>query len=334
MTYIGDFSDEEKTRLEDMVFYFQTVKTNDFKSIFDSLKDVLFETNITVDDDGLTIVNSDKSDTAMITVKLDANKFDKYYCAKKLRIGIMVISFYKYLRCVTTDDVLTIYMEKNTLRNVDNESRIVIRLDNEKKNKMINNIFMLTEVNINEKIMELSMQNQEDDYLEKYDFVITMPSGEFQKTIKDIYNISDEDESEILILCHNNVLSFKYKGDIGERVISHTINDVDPDDDEDDEHDKQDNTTTFRHLESVDNVFQGLFKLKFLHMSSKCTSMGSTMEICMRNETPLRISFKSGDLGCLQIILTPKIEDPAYFQEKDSDNVDDYDEYDEYTEDG
>jgi proliferating cell nuclear antigen len=326
MTYIGDFSDEEKTRLEDMVFYFQTVKTNDFKSIFDSLKDVLFETNITVDEDGLTIVNSDKSDTAMITVKLDANKFDKYYCAKKLRIGIMVISFYKYLRCVTTDDVLTIYMEKNTTRNVDNESKIIIRLDNEKKNKMINNIFMLSEVDINEKIMELSMQNQEDDYLCKYDFVITMPSGEFQKTVKDIYNISDEEESEILILCHNNVLSFKYKGDIGERVISHTINDVDPDEDDDDEHDKHD-TTTFRHIESDNNVFQGLFKLKFLHMSSKCTSMGSTMEICMKNETPLRISFKSGDLGCLQIILTPKIEDLAYFQGNQEN--DEYDEYDD-----
>ncbi len=62
------------------VLEIKTVQIAPFRTLMTALKDILLETNITFQEDGIRIINMDKSHTILAHLFLDASKFESYYC--------------------------------------------------------------------------------------------------------------------------------------------------------------------------------------------------------------------------------------------------------------
>ena len=61
------------------VLEIKTVQIAPFRTLMTALKDILLETNITFQKDGMRIINMDKSHTILAHLFLDAEKFEYYY---------------------------------------------------------------------------------------------------------------------------------------------------------------------------------------------------------------------------------------------------------------
>lgn len=302
---MSTFSDIQPDILEkiksEYIFYIQTVKTSDFKTLFDSLKEILTDTSVIVSEQGMRILRDNPSKTAMVNVRLDAKNFETFVCSKKIEIGISLSHFFKYLKSITTDDVLTLYVKRNVDGNDDNENTLGIRLENNKKQKLTNDDFNLMDPNLDESLRFHAEEQEQPTTLFKYDFVLTMPSVEFQKTCRDIYHVTND---KVTIVCTNDNLTFGCTPDSGPRTVTHIIMNK-----EDVNKDEEKDKVMYQKCNSSDIVFSGTYKLKFLMLFTKCTAIGSIIELCMKNDQPLAIRIQVGDLGELIILLIDDISD-------------------------
>ena len=60
------------------VLEIKTVQIAPFRTLMTALKDILLETNITFQKDGIRIINMDKSHTILAHLFLEASKFEHY----------------------------------------------------------------------------------------------------------------------------------------------------------------------------------------------------------------------------------------------------------------
>ena len=73
------------------VLEIKTVQISPVKTLMTALKDILLETNITFLQEGIRIINMDKSHTILAHLFLDASNFEYYYC--KVLIVLVVIQY-------------------------------------------------------------------------------------------------------------------------------------------------------------------------------------------------------------------------------------------------
>ena len=64
------------------VLTIKTVQIAPFRILMTALKDILLETNITFQKDGIKIINMDKSHTILVHLHLLASNFEFYECKK------------------------------------------------------------------------------------------------------------------------------------------------------------------------------------------------------------------------------------------------------------
>ena len=70
------------------VLTIKTVQISPFRTLMTALKDILLETNISFQPDGIRIINMDKSHTMLAHMFLEAVNFELYECAlDKIIIG-------------------------------------------------------------------------------------------------------------------------------------------------------------------------------------------------------------------------------------------------------
>ena len=96
------------------VLEIKTVQIAPFRTLMTALKDILLETNISFQPDGIRIVNMDKSHTILAYLFLDAKKFEHYYCEfPNIVIGVNMFHLFKLINSIDNDDTLTIYIERS-----------------------------------------------------------------------------------------------------------------------------------------------------------------------------------------------------------------------------
>ena len=62
----------------------KTVQASTIKLVIDAMKEILMDVNLEFDDTGMKIIALDNTHIVLIHLKLDADKFENYYCEKKL----------------------------------------------------------------------------------------------------------------------------------------------------------------------------------------------------------------------------------------------------------
>jgi len=99
--------------MSDNVLTIKTVQIAPVRTLMGALKEILIETNITFQKDGIRIINMDKSHTMLAHLFLEAVNFELYECSlDKIIIGVNMFHLFKLINSIDNDDTLTIYIEK------------------------------------------------------------------------------------------------------------------------------------------------------------------------------------------------------------------------------
>lgn len=258
------------------VLTIKTVQIAPFRTLMTALKDILLETNISFQPDGIRIINMDKSHTILVHLYLAASNFEFYECKKeKIIIGVNMFHLFKLINSIDNDDTLTIYIENN-----DYFDGIVSHLALKFENGNIKQC----------KTQKLKLIEPEQDELEvpdvKFSSIINLPSADFQKIIRDLSAISDKLEIKSV----GNELIFKCQGQFASAEIHRA---------------EADESMKFILKQDSSKVIQGEFSLKNLGYFIKCTNLCQQIEVYLENDLPLVVKYDVASLGSIKLGLVP-----------------------------
>ena len=97
----------------------KTIQATIFKQVIDALKDILMDVNLEIDETGVKIIAMDNTHVVLIHLKLEADKFEEYYCEKKRYIGVNMLKLHMLIKTIGTNDLLNLYIEKETTEVID-----------------------------------------------------------------------------------------------------------------------------------------------------------------------------------------------------------------------
>ena len=264
------------TSTDNNILTIKTVQIAPFRTLMIALKDILLETNISFQPDGIRIVNMDKSHTILVHLYLAASNFEFYECKKdKIIIGVNMFHLFKLINSIDNDDTLTIYIENN-----DYYDGIVSYLALKFENGDIKQC----------KTQKLKLIEPEQDELEvpdvKFSSIINLPSADFQKIIRDLSCISDKLEIKSV----GSELIFKCQGQFASAEIHRA---------------EADESMKFILKQDSSKVIQGEFSLKNLGYFIKCTNLCPQIEVYLENDLPLVVKYNVASLGEIKLGLVP-----------------------------
>jgi len=253
----------------------KTIQATIIKQVIDALKDILMDVNLEIDETGLKIMAMDNTHIVLIHLKLEAEKFEEYYCEKKMYIGVNMLKLHMLIKTIGTNDLLTLYIEK------EDPNKLGIKISNNEKN--VETIYKLSTIDIDVLSVTIPPVN--------FHTTITMPSSYLQKIIRDMHNISEYMEIRNI----EKSLILKCKGDFcsqetvlgSEKSQNITISKMKSED----------------NYESDQEIIQGVFSLKYLLIFTKCTNLCPTVEIYLKNSYPIILRYSIASLGEIKLCL-------------------------------
>ena len=261
---------------EDVVFMFKTVQITPFRTLMSALKDILLETNIIFQTDGMKVINMDKSHTILVHLHLQNTNFEEYFCKyEKIIIGVNMLHLFKLINSIDNDDTLTIYIEKS-----DYLDGIVSHLALKFENGEIKQCKT-------QKLRLIEPELEELEYPDvKFSSIINLPSTDFQKIIRDLSCISEKLEIKSV----GNELIFKCSGQFASAEIHRA---------------ETDGSMGFILKQDSSKVIQGEFSLKNLGYFIKCTNLCNQIEVYLENDLPLVVKYDVASLGSIKLCLAP-----------------------------
>ena len=257
------------------VLTIKTVQIAPFRTLMTALKDILLETNITFQPDGIKIINMDKSHTILAHLSLQAENFELYECKKeKIIIGVNMFHLFKLINSIDNDDTLTLYIEEQ-----DYNDGVVNHLGLKFENGDIKQCKTQKLRLIEPEAEELDVPNV------KFSSIINLPSTDFQKIIRDLSCISDRIEIKSVA----NELIFKCRGPFATAEVRRA---------------ETDGCMEFVQ-QDLQKIIQGEFSLKNLGYFIKCTNLCSQIEMYLENDLPLVVKYSVASLGNIKLCLAP-----------------------------
>jgi proliferating cell nuclear antigen len=264
----------------DCVLEIKTVQIAPFKTLITALKDILLETNIIFQKDGIKIINMDKTHTILAHLHLKAEQFEEFFCKyPKIVIGVNMQQLFKLINSIDTNDTLTIYIDKDHY-----DDGIVKYLGLKFENGDIRQC--KTQL-----LKVIDPAPEENDVMEKsysYSTVITMPSSDFQKIIRDMSALSDKME----IKCVMDEIIFSLVGPFAKVKIRR-------------QEGSDDNNIKFPKKIVDHSIVKEEFNLKFLSYFIKCTNLCNNIELMIENDKPLVVEYQVASLGTIKLCLSP-----------------------------
>jgi proliferating cell nuclear antigen len=262
------------------VLTIKTVQIAPFRVLMTALKDILTETNIVFQSDGIRIVNMDKSHTVLVHLHLAADKFELYNCKKnKIVIGVTMMHLHKLINPIENNDTLTIYIEEG-----DYNDGIVSHLTLKFENGHIKQC--------KTQKLQLIEPDAEDIRVPDVTFssIINMPSADFQKIIRDLSSISDK--LEICSVGHE--LIFRCSGQFASAEIRRM-----------ESNDEAGSMSFISSQSDSSKIVQGVFSLTTLGYFVKCTNLCTHIEVYLDNNLPLIVKYNVASLGEIRMALGP-----------------------------
>jgi proliferating cell nuclear antigen len=250
----------------------KTVQASTFKQIVDALKEILIDVNMEFDESGMKIVALDNTHVVLVHLRLDAERFESFYCEKKMFVGINVIKLNMLMKTITNNDMLTLYVDR------EDPNRLGIRIENsEKKTRTVYKLNML----------DLNVDNIHIPPAE-LDTVISLNSQELQRIVRDMSHLADVMEIRVV----GNQLCFSCKGDAAtqETVLSLDRND----------------TTILKHSDPH-TIIQGVYSLKYLSSFCKCAALCPNVEVALKNSFPIILVYQISSLGSIRLCLAEQV---------------------------
>jgi len=255
---------------EKYIFNIKTVQSGAVRILFEALKEILTDGNITIDQNGIKLIAMDSTHSVLIHLKLEAQNFEFFNCNTPITIGLNMLNLFKLIKTMTNSETLTLFIEKN------NENQLGIIIHNSEKNSQTT--YKLNLLDIQED--EISIPPAE------FETELTLPSCDFQKIIRDMINIGEDIE----ITSIGNQLKLICNGEFAhqETVLGETTNGL-----------------KFSTTQSPELPIQGVFSLKYLLLFTKCTNLCNQIQFYIKNDYPLVIKYAVASLGSIKLCLAP-----------------------------
>ncbi len=262
--------------MEKNILEIKTVQASAFRILVEALKEILTDANFECDETGIKMIAMDSSRTVLVHLKLHADKFESYVCTEKKVLGISMINLFRVIKTMNNNDTLTLFLER------EKDSVLGIKIENSEKN---------TTSTFHLNLMDLHVDNIQIPSVE-FESVITMPSTDFQKIIRDMHNYADL----IDIKSVEEHLIFSCKGDFccQETIIGETQTGM-----------------NFAKNKKPDEIIQGEFALKHLVLFGKCTNLCNSIQMFLKNDYPLVIKYTVASLGEIKLCLAPSCQEEA-----------------------
>lgn len=255
-----------------MLLDIKTVQSGAFRTLVEALKEILVEANLEFDSTGMRVMALDSSHTVLVYVKLLASNFETYRCKDRQVVGISMTNLYKLIKTMGNSDTLSLFIEESN-RNV-----MGIKIENSDKNSVTK--YKLNLLDLDDTTITVPKTT--------FSSVLTMPSNDFQKHIRDMSNLSDVLEIKSI----GSKLILSCKGDFAsqETVIGETSNGM-----------------SFVKNDQPEEIVQGLFSLRHLLLFTKCTNLSTNIQIFLKNDYPLIVNYGVASLGEIRLCLSPRI---------------------------
>ena len=257
---------------EDCRVYVKSVQGGVIRTLFETLKDIIHDSNLIFGPDGAKLATMDSARVSLVYLKLRAESFEEFSCSETTHVGLNMASMYKLVRACGTHDTIVLYV----LHESPNE--LGIRIENAEKNSRTD--FKLKLLDINDR--EISIPDLE------FDSVVTLPSAMFQRLCRDMLNLSPS----MIITSRPKSMSFSCEGDFASQttVIGETDDGL---------------VMESNHEEDITSKYS----LKYLTLFCKSSSLCNTVSIFIKKNHPLIILYQVAGLGEVKFMLTPLIED-------------------------
>lgn len=258
----------------------KTIQCLIFKSLFESLKEIIFDVNIYFTKDHIKIMRMDHTHSTVIILELLASQFEVYKCGKiknnqfieytddnPLVIGVNILYLYKLLKNLTNDDVLSI--------SIDDNNPGFLEIEIEKTEKNIISKYNLSLIELNEETLKPKELN--------YNNVIYINTTNFFKIIKEMKQYSKVLE----IKYYNEQLTLSCKGDFTSQETTIT-----------------NNSECIQFIKTSNKIYQSYFNIKKIFGLNKFTNLSQKVELSFDNDYPLMLNFKIGNLGTMSIYIS------------------------------
>ena len=275
-------NEENKGKL----FVIKTLKAVIIKQLVEIIKPYIKETNILFTPEYIKISTVDISKTSVTYVKLKAEKFESYYCKEPITIGIDTSVFFKTIKSANRRETITFSMDEN---------------DPDKLRVELADLFQgkIKSYSVPLLALETKMVQLQDM---EFDYIINMPSIQFQQIIKDIHLLEGKIveiksvEKQLIFTCNDGIADFKTAiSEIDDQSINRDQKKV-----------LQQNGEDLRSVKFTKNsnkIVQGRFKLSYLLNFIKASHLCESMNILLTNDKPLILEYYVADLGILRLLL-------------------------------
>lgn len=253
----------------------KTIQASTIKSVIDAMKEILMDVNLEFDENGMKIVALDNTHIVLIHLKLHAEKFESYYCMKKLYVGINMLKFHMLIKTIQNGDILSLFIHKN------DPNILGITIENNEKN--VKTTYKLSMLDID--VINVDIPPAD------FNTIITMPSTYLQKIIRDMHNLAEY--IEIKNIGEKLILSCQGEFCCQETVLATETQ----------------NIQIKNNEKNSQEIIQGVFSLKYLSIFTKCTNLCSTVEIYLKNSYPIILQYSIASMGSVKLCLAQKSED-------------------------
>ncbi len=265
------YSGGAKPNANGNLFEIKTVQSSAFRTLIEALKEILTEANLEFDQHGIKIAAVDETHTNLVYLRLNADRFEHYYCPVKYVLGVNMIYLFKLIKTLENNDNLTLYLPAK------NPNKLGIMMQNAEKQTTKNYFLKLFDTNVDD--IQIPSLN--------FTSIIHMPSGDFQKICRDMNSLGEKVE----ITSTGGDLIFKCLGDFAEQetIIRES----------------QGSMRVQKPSSSANEIVQGVFHLKHLFLFTKCTNLCPSIEILLKNDAPLILQYTVANLGEVKLVLAP-----------------------------
>jgi proliferating cell nuclear antigen len=281
-----------------------------FQLIIESIKELITDGNFQCSNEEMSIQCLDSSHVALVNLVLTQDNFEHYRCDKSCMLGVNMLNFSKVLKLMGKDDDLALRHDEKednlhlTFRDSYDDGvsefgtvHAVLRLAWHAcllidcpvwyffisfTTDSFFTVYKLMDVD-SEMIIVPEMV---------YSSVITLPSDEFQRIVRDLQSLGDV--CTISTSCDG--IKFSVAGDMGSGgILLKTVSGVD----------NRAGPVTV----CVGDELELSFAMRYLFLFSKAAPLCGVVTLSMNHEKPMLVEYRIGNHGKLSFYLAPKMED-------------------------
>jgi proliferating cell nuclear antigen (pcna) len=245
-----------------------------FKQLIEAIKDLVQDANIDCSEDELAIQAMDSSHVSLVQVNLRSAGFDHYRCDRSISLGFNSANMSKILKCAGNEDIIT-------LKSEDTADALTLMFESPSQDRIAD--------------FELKLMDIDSEPLgipdTEYKCTIRMPSGEFQRIIRDLQVLGDT----CVISCTKEGVRFSVSGDLGTGNVLLRSNAADKEEDQ--------------VMIEMEEPVELTFALRYLNFFTKATSLGPSVILSMSPDVPIVVEYPIEDCGHIKYYLAPKIDE-------------------------